>query len=90
MWEFAATTMTVTYGLSHLTSTGTSGFDASGCAAQELLSLAEDGAPALLSESFDANSLALWRTPLDGPPEEWAPVAEVPLKCGDDAAGPAS
>ncbi|KAK9843553.1 hypothetical protein WJX81_008579 [Elliptochloris bilobata] len=47
---------------------------------QELLSLAEDGVPALLSESFAANTLALWRTPLDGPPEEWAQVAEVPLK----------
>ena len=58
-------------------------------AAQELLSLAEDGAPALLSETFVASSLALWRTPLNGPPEEWAPVAEVPLKAGDDAAGPA-
>ena len=53
--------------------------------AQELLSLSEEGAPALLSESFTVDSLAVWRTPLDGPPEEWAQVAEVPLKGGAEA-----
>jgi len=52
-----------------------------------MLSLAEDGAPALLSESFTCEALALWRTPLDEPPEEWVQVAEVALRGGGAAPG---